>query len=658
MSDALLQQALALHRGGQLEAAWQAYGRLLDGNAKHADAWHLSGLIAAERGDTTEGRRRIEQAIRLEPQRASYFLNLARLLRQINSIDEAIAAYDRSLVLDPRQPDPLAELARLLVFRGAADAAIALTERAVALQPERRDLRIELAAHLLYTKRYDASAAALEEILKRNPDDADVIAATGQVMIRQQRYDEAIERYGAALALKPDCGLAEDGLVAVFGRLARTAEALAVIDRKLARRPDDAAAQSQRLFLLNYLSALPAAELARQHQAWGQRLVALRAGPGDPPPRRALGTPPRKLRIGYVSGDFKRHSVAYFIEPVLAGHDRSAFEVFAYSSTPDPDDVSQRLAGLAEVWRNVLDWPDEQVYELIRRDQIDLLVDLSGHTADNRLGVFARRAAPVQLTWLGYPHSTGLPNIDFRLCDAISDPPGAADALASERLLRLPDTFLCYRPAGPSTGEDADFVPPSARGKPFTFGSFNHVAKLSPEVIACWARLLHQLPAAQLFLKAPGIGAASTARRLHADFAAHGIAPERVRLAGATVDHAAHLAAYRELDVALDPFPYNGTTTSFDAFWMGVPVVALAGDRHAARVGASLLTTLGHPELVAGGIDDYLAIAAALATDPDRLAGLHRELRRELLASPLMDESAFVARLEAAYREAWQNTGG
>lgn len=659
MSEAALQRALDLHRSGELEPAWQLYEELLRRNPAHADAWHLSGLIAAQRGDPAEGRRRIEQAIRLDPGRAGFFVNLARLLQQLNLADQAIAAYDRALVLDPRQAEVLAELARLLVARGALEPAIQLGQRALALQPERRDLGLELAANLLAAQRFDAALAALQEILRRNPDDADVIAATGQVMIRQQRFEEAIARYQAALALRSDCTLAEDGLIAVYTRLARTDQALAVIDRKLARRPDDSGARSQRLFLLNYRADLEATEVAAAHREWGRRLLAQLAAPT---PQKQLcrpaGKPPRKLRIAYVSADFKRHSVAYFIEPVLAGHDRSAYEVFCYSSTHGADDVSQRLAGLADAWRNVVDWNDTAVFELIVNDRIDILVDLSGHTADHRLGVFARRAAPVQITWLGYPHSTGLPTMDFRICDAISDPPGSADALASERLLRLPGGFLCYRPPDAAAGDDAGFVPPSARGRPFTFGSFNHVAKLSREVIACWARLLRELPEAQLLLKAHGIGAPSTAARLQATFAEAGIAPQRLRLAGATADHGAHLAAYRQIDIALDPFPYNGTTTTFDALWMGVPVIALAGDRHAARVGASLLSTIGHPELVARDSDHYLAIAQALASDPARLAQLHRQLRSELKASPLMDEAGFVRRLEAAYREAWEKTCG
>jgi len=657
MSADRLEQALALHRSGQLAQAAEAYESVLRIDPAHADAWHLSGLVAAQVGNEAEGRRRIERAIALQPARAIYLVNLGRLLRQTNCPADAITAFDRALVLDPRQPEVLVELAELMAARGELAAAIALTARAVTWQPDRRDWRIELAAYLLDAKRFDESASVLQEILDRNPGDADSIAALGQVRARQQRYDDAIALYERALAIQPDCRLAEDGLIASHTRLARTADALRVIDRVLARRPDDAVFRSRRLFLSNYLPDLSPAALAKEHSEWGRRLcqsvVQDSAINHRPAPSCA---PKERLRIAYVSADFKRHSVSYFIEPVLAGHDRRRVEVFCYSSTHDPDDVTARLSSLADVWRDVRTLDDDALLNRIVADRIDVLIDLSGHTADHRLGVFARRAAAVQISWLGYPHSTGLPTMDYRICDAITDPPGAADALASERLLRLSGGFLCYRPA-PSSPTCTDFLPPSSLGQALTFGSFNHVAKLNRDVVTVWAALLRELPSSRLYLKAPGIGAASTADRLRAEFSAAGIAADRLLLGGATPDQATHLAAYRQVDIALDPFPYNGTTTTFDALWMGVPVITLAGDRHAGRVGASLLSALGHPELVADNVEHYLALARQLAGDPARLAMLHQSLRDDLRRSPLMDEAGFVQKLEAAYFHAWQSVG-
>ena len=651
MSDTRLERAVHLHRSGQFDLAEKEYAALLKSNPGHADAWHLSGLIFAQQGDRAEGRRRIEQAIRIAPQRPAFHFNLGRVLSESGLIDDAIRAYDRALVLEPKQPDALLELARLIASRRDLATAITLIQRALILQPERRDLLIELASYYLDSGQAEASAATLQRILDRQPDDADVLAAIGQVRVRQGRFEESIALYQQALALQPDCSLAEDGLIAGYSRLALGTLALAVIDHKLARLPDDLAAQSQRLFLLHYQPELSPQEVAAAHFDWGRKL---NVRSGQPPRPKLAPVAGRRLRIGYVSADFKRHSVAYFIEPVLAGHHREQFEVFAYSSTRNPDDVTQRLAGLADHWRTLGGAPDEAVLQQIRSDRIDILVDLSGHTADNRLGVFARRAAPVQMTWLGYPHSTGLPTIDYRICDPISDPAGEADPLASERLLRLPGGFLCYRPATAANGATPEFIPPSLRGQPFTFGSFNHLAKISEPVIATWSHLLRERPDSRLFLKAPGIGAASSADRLRAAFAEHGIAPERLRLAGAIADHTTHLASYRELDLALDPFPYNGTTTTFDALWMGVPVITLRGDRHADRVGASLLSGVGHPSLIATDVDDYVARALELANNPAQLVELHRRLRDDLRQSPLMDETGFVTRLEAAYRSAWQ----
>ena len=343
--------------------------------------------------------------------------------------------------------------------------------------------------------------------------------------------------------------------------------------------------------------------------------------------------------------------MAYFLEPVLQRHDRSRFEVFCYHSGAGEDDLSTRLRSHAEHWRAVARLSPDELERALRTDCLDLLVELSGHTDGNRLAVVARRVAPVQVTYLGYPNTTGLSAVDYRITDAHADPPGESDALHTERLVRLPETFLCYTP--PFEGEPAAQPPARTRGR-LTFGSFNNLAKLSAANIALWARVLDAVPDATLMIKTGGLQDPGLRRVVLERFRAVGIDAARLELAAPTDSIEAHMRSYDRVDIALDSYPYHGTTTTLDALWMGVPVVTLCGDRHAARVSASILHTLGLDELVAATAQDYVRIAQRLALDVDRLETLRRTLRGRLHASPLMDGVRFTRQLEATYLQMWQ----
>lgn len=348
------------------------------------------------------------------------------------------------------------------------------------------------------------------------------------------------------------------------------------------------------------------------------------------------------MKIGYVSGDFRRHSVANFLLPVLENHDRSRFETYCYSNNPWDDEVTDRLKTASGQWRRISGLEDPEAAEQIARDGIDLLIDLSGHTAHNRLTLFARRPAPLQATWLGYPGSTGVEAIDYRLVDGVTDPSGDADYC--EKLVRLQPGFLCYAPLDPAP---APAMRPT--GQPIRFGSFNNPAKLSRATLDLWGRLLKTVGEAELVLKGKPFADPETRRILLERFAERGIAEERIVLLEHIADPVGHMAAYGEIDIALDPFPYNGTTTTCEALWMGVPVIALLGDRHSGRVGASLLTRVGLEDLIAADASDYVRRAAGLAADGNRLAELRRTLRDRMAASPLCDGPGFTRRLEAAY---------
>jgi predicted O-linked N-acetylglucosamine transferase (SPINDLY family) len=362
-------------------------------------------------------------------------------------------------------------------------------------------------------------------------------------------------------------------------------------------------------------------------------------------------SPHRKLRIGYVSPDFKRHSVAYFIEPVLIAHEREHFEVFCYSDVIFPDDITTRIQAYVEQWRNILGMSDGAVAELISTDQIDILIDLAGHTNGNRSLLFARKPAPIQVSWIGYPATTGLSSIDYKIVDSYTDPPGMTDHLYTEKLLRMPDSFLCYLPDQDSPGVGP--LPALSKGY-ITFGSFNNFAKLSTEFIALWTMILRDIPDAHLIIKAGSLSDKMTRQYAMNIFTKEGILEERIELMPPKLSIREHLDTYNRVDIGLDTFPYNGTTTTCEALWMGVPVITLAGNSHVSCVGMSLLSNISLPELIAKTSDEYIAIAVNLAGNLERLQSLRMRLRDMMEDSPLCKAKRFTSKLEICYRTMWE----
>jgi predicted O-linked N-acetylglucosamine transferase (SPINDLY family) len=362
-------------------------------------------------------------------------------------------------------------------------------------------------------------------------------------------------------------------------------------------------------------------------------------------------SPERRLRIGYVSPDFREHSVAFFLAGLLEHHDPFVTEVFCYSDSTTRDAVTVRLEGLATHWRKIINLSDSRVADLIRRDGIDILVDLAGHTANNRLLVFARNPAPVQVTWLGYPNTSGLDTIDYRITDTFADPLGSTEHLHSERLIRLPLSAWCYRPLEDSPPVNASPVHETGH---ITFGCFNAMPKINRSLLELWSRILLAVQDSRLLLKNSALGGLPMQEQLRKQFQEMGIGPDRVEMAGRVPDLCGHLATYGRVDIALDTFPYHGTTTTCEALWMGVPVVTLLGRTHVARVGVSLLSNLGHPEWLAPSPHEYVNLAVDLAQDPSRLAALRSTLRKRMEASPLTDSPRFARDIEAVYRDMWR----
>lgn len=544
--------------------------------------------------------------------------------------------------------------AAALQAQGDPAGAAALYRTLVALFPGAGDIVSNLAAVLFEINRLPEAFAGFRRAALLRGAHATPYLGLATVLQAMGRALAACRYYRIAVAIDPtSLGTCFNHGVA-WQNAGLPAQAAPCFRQAAALAPNDAAVLSQHLFSLNYLDISGEALLAAHRdfvRLFPPPSVSPPVSPLAPPPAGAL--PPERLRIGYVSVEFRRHLGANFLAPVLENHDRSAFEVYCYSMLePGAGDACTRaFKARADGWRDVLGLDDQALAAQIRADRIDVLVDLAGHTMRNRLGVFALKPAPAQFTWLGYANTTGLAAVDYRIVDEFTDPPGRSEAHAAERLLRLPAPFLCFRPHA----EAPDVTPlPAGRVGGVTFGSFNTLAKTSDGVFPVWAEILRRVPDSRLLLKDRAFNCPDTAAWVRRRFVEGGVAADRVELIGFVADPAEHLALYGRVDVALDPFPYNGTITTCDALWMGAPVVALRGGRHAARVGASLCSVIGLPELVADTPERYIDVAIGLANDLNRLMRLRVGMRARLTASPLCDERRFVANLETAYRAAWR----
>ncbi len=669
--SALFAAAVAHHRAGRLAEAAAGYQKILAADPRHLDAlYHLALLLLAV-DQPADAEPLLAHALALRPRVAPLHLQHGLALRALRRPDEALAAFRRASSLDPKHAEARHQAGNLLKSLRLYREALIELRAAAQLAPDQAAIWLNLGVAALESDARDEALAAFQRAAALEPQRAETHNILGHTLAAAGRGAEARAAFAEALRLRPDYAAAHNNL----GRLAKAEglldEAVAHYRAAIAAQPsaESAETHSNLLFALNYLADLPPADVFAEHRRWHalhaasipllpQRatndIVALRGSagtsrlpPSDPPASIAPPPPvlPRRLRLGYLSPDFNHHAVAYFIEPILAAHDRTRFEIFCYANVRTPDAFTARLQSLAEHWRDIASLDDDDAAALIRADQLDLLIDLAGHTAHNRLLVLARRPAPVQATWIGYPNTTGLDTIDYRITDAISDPVGTTEAFHSEKLVRLPTTFSCYRPDERAPAVNA--LPATAPGA-VTFGCFNNFAKLTPAVLALWADLLRQLPHARLLLKSRGLGDPAVIARLRTTFANHGIAADRLTLDGRELSVADHLALYHGVDVALDPFPYNGTTTTCEALWMGVPVITLAGCVHAARVGASLLTHTGLAEWIAATPDDYTRLALAAAQDLPRLAALRASLRERLRTSPLCDAATFTRGFEAA----------
>jgi protein O-GlcNAc transferase len=537
-------------------------------------------------------------------------------------------------------------LGNLALQRGQADAALAYLDT-IRSAPT-AETGFMRAQALVKLGRMDDALAAYRELRQSFPLFAPGHGAFGTLLSALGRWDEAVDALREASRLEPRSAVILNNLGHALRRTGEMREATAAFAAAHTHAPEMIDACHARLFGMHYLpETTPAAIFAAARE-----FNMLYAAPLAATPVRHsnIAQAERPLRVGYVSGDFKRHPVGYFIESVIEHHDRASFSVTCYSTVAAGDDLTQRIAARADVWRIVEHLDDVELTAAIRADGIDLLVDLSGHTRGARLLVFARRPAPLQLTWLGYLDTTGLDAIDYIIVDPFFLPPAGAGQCLSEAPLVLPRSYLCYRPP-----EYAPAVTPlpALRTGVVRFGCFNNLAKLNEIVISLWAQVLKAVPAGILVLKTHGLAHQRSREWIIARFTAHGIAAERLDL-DQGAPHGELLAAYGEIDLALDPFPYTGGLTTLEALWMGVPVITLAGDTLLGRMGVTCVVNAGLAEFVAATPDEYVEIARRCASDLPRLAQRRAEMRSRLLKTTLIDGAAFTRDLESGYRQIWR----
>ena len=520
--------------------------------------------------------------------------------------------------------------------------------RGVAKLPGASQLHYNLGKVYSDLQRYPEAIAAYRRALQINPKNIEAQCNVGGMLEQSGEYSQAIAAYRKAIGINPSHPEAHNNLGLILRQLGKFEEAMESFKRAIQAQPAGLSFMQNLISTMNYMPHMECGEIFNAHQKFGQQLELA----SKPFAARPIGISEtehaRRLRIGYVSPDFKQHAVAHFIEPVLANHQKDGFEIFCYSNNPIVDATTRHLQSLVPHWRDITGMTDQEAAQKIRDDGIDILVDLAGYTNLNRLMIFTLKPAPVQATWIGYPNTTGLSRMDYRITDTLSDPIGQTDSLHTEKLARLPDCFSCFAP--PKESPEVGALPARNNGE-IMFGSFNNLTKINDHVIATWARILVRMPGSRLTLKYKSLKTDSMQELVYAEFAKHGVTRDRLVFLSQTDSKMEHMSQYNCIDIGLDPFPYNGTTTTCDALWMGVPVITLAGRSHVGRVGVSQLTNIGLPELIGHNEDDYVDIAVALANDLPRLAALRSGLRERLRASPLMDAPRFTRNLEAAYRE-------
>ncbi len=609
--DARQQLAIAidLHQAGKMREAVTLYREILSRDPNNAAALNAMGMAAAQSNQFDHAATLIARAVELAPNDAAFLNNLGIIRTQQKQLDQAEACWRKAISLAPDYFEPMNSLALLMAQQDNTEEAIQLFRRAAQIQPNNPITHRNLASALRNEWKFREAEAVCLRAAELDPDDTQNLNDLGDSILQQGRAIEAAQVWRRATAEHPTRFVLRNNL----------------------------------LLTLHYDPNITNEELQAEHLSFGADLAKEFPRVILPPRDR---DPARPIRVGYVSPYFCRHAVATFVEPILRSHDHSQFIITCYADSRRKDDLTTRCKGFADAWHDTATLSTNELTDLVLKNRDDILVDLTGHISGSRLPVFARKPAPIQVTYLGYQNTTGLDAMDYRITDAAADPPGIPDRFYTERLVRLP-CFFCYQPpdipveVGPLPAMKNDYV---------TFGSMNTPAKLNERVIALWSPLMKQVERSRitLLINEPGEGD----DRFMDMFAENGIDNDRVNFVGRS-PKPKYLELFNEIDIGLDPLPFSGHTTTCDALWMGVPVVTLAGDRYASRMTTSVLEHLGAPEWIAQTPDEYVKIASALAGDLSSLSQIRSGLRQRLETSTIADDRTFTRNLEAAYRRMW-----
>jgi protein O-GlcNAc transferase len=651
-ADAHNNLGIALQAQGQWDAAIDAFRRALAIEPRYAAAHNNLGVAFHALGRLDEAVAELSAAVGLDEEYAEARYALARVLQDKGLAAQAEANYRAAIGRRPTLVDAHNALGTLYQAQGNCQAAEACFREALRLQPDFAGAHYNLGTIFQQQQQQlDRAAAQYRRAVELEPRFADAHYNLGVVFTGMGKLDEAIAAYEQAVVLRPDFALAHNNLANAYLVEGRGSEAMASYRRAMASSGAGPIEHGNMLYAMNFLPQFDVPTIFAEHLAWARRYAEPLTARAQPHRRADVTT--RRLRIGYVSPHFCRHAVTFFIEPVLAAHDRGSFEVYAYSDLRiAPDDVTKRIQASCEHWREVATQTDEELCERVRADRIDILVDLTGHVGGNRLLMFARKSAPVQVAYLGYQNTTGMSAMDYRLTDERADPPGRSDDFYTEKLVRLPRSFFCYRP--PDEAPPVGPLPALASGR-VTFGSFNNFAKVGPRVIDAWFEILDGVPNSRLLVLA--CRGSSVEGRLRTLARERGIDPARIELFDQR-PIADYLRLVAEADIALDSFPFNGHTTTCDSIWMGVPVVMLEGQSYASRFGGSVLANVGLEDQIVPSADRYVRRVIELAGDLAGLARLRDSLRSRMAASPLLDFAGFTRNLEQAYRTMWQTWCG
>jgi protein O-GlcNAc transferase len=645
---ALVNLGQAFQEQGDLEQAAACYQQAVRARPSFAKAHNALGVVWARMGRSREALDCYQQAIALQPDFIEAHSNLGGLWQELGDLDQAVACCRRAVELNPQSAPAHNNLANALQGQGNPEASVAHYQRAIALCPTFAEAHCNLGSALQELGRTVEAAAAYREAIAINPRYAQAHNNLGMVCRGLGDLDQAAACYRQAIELNPQLAEAHNNLGTLQRDMGRIDEALDSYRRALALRPDWSITHSNLLFTLQYRSGVTRQELAAAHAEFERRHGApLRAAwPAHP----NLRDPERPLRVGFLSFDLARHPVGFFLIRALESFDRAQCQAVCYSTRREADDITARFQAAAALWRDAYRLSDTQLAEQIRADQIDILFDLAGHTAQNRLLVFARKPAPIQITWAGYVGTTGLSAMDYLLADRYEVPP-EAEVDYAERVLRMPHGYVCFDP--PGEAPPVGLLPARSAGH-VTFGSFNNLAKISLPTVAAWADILRRTPGSRLLLRTSGLEMPSTRQDFAQRFAACGLEPDQVELVG-RASRAELLAEYNRVDIALDPFPYNGGLTTCEALWMGVPVVTWPGATFASRHSLSHLMNVGLSETIASTREQYLEVAVGLARNLEHLAALRAQLRAQVAASPLCNGAQFAADFADLLRSVWRD---